>query len=110
MLLPHRILVMELSENDDDPTVEPLEVFKQSEIEFMLHMKDLYRAKLEKGIDACSISSITSTELNWAIPAVRTLNFDVQEADADFQSLAAFGGNPQLFKTVPSSMAPYDTM
>merc|ERR1719300_855104 len=94
---------------DDDPTVEPLEAFKQSDIEFLLHMKDLYGKKLERGIDALSISSVTSSELNLAIPASKTVTIDVEEGEADdlVQSLAGFGGNPRLFTAVPSWLAPH---
>ena len=95
--------------NDDDPTVEPLEAFKQSDIEFLLRMKDLYGRKLEKGVDALSISSVTSTELNLAIPATRTVTIDVEEGRGDdlVDSLADFGGNPRMFTTVPSWLAPH---
>jgi hypothetical protein len=94
---------------DDDPTVEPLEAFKQSDIEFMLHMKDLYGRKLEKGIDAISISSVTSSELNLAIPATRTVTIDVEEEGAGdlVRTLAGYGGNPRLFTAVPSWLAPH---
>merc|ERR1712012_812271 len=34
--------------DDDDPDVEPFEAFKQSDIDFMLRMKDLYGLKLER--------------------------------------------------------------
>merc|ERR1712241_1295358 len=72
-------------------------------------MKDLYGRKLEKGVDALSISSVTSTELNLAIPATRTVTIDVEEGRGDdlVDSLADFGGNPRIFTTVPSWLAPH---
>jgi len=102
-----KVLAVDLP--DDDPTVEPLEAFKQSDIEFLLHMKDLYGKEVEKGIDALSISSVTSSELNLAIPASRTVTIDVEgeEADVLVHTLAGYGGNPRLFTAVPSWLAPH---
>ena len=95
--------------DDDDPDVEPFEAFKQSDIDFMLRMKDLYGLKLEKGIDALSISSVTSTELNLAIPVSRTVTIDVDEKGADnlVHNLANYGGNPRIFSAVPDWLAPH---
>merc|ERR1712013_397421 len=94
---------------DDDPDVEPFEAFKQSDIDFMLRMKDLYGLKLEKGIDALSISSVTSTELNLAIPVSRMVTIDVDEKGADnlVHNLANYGGNPRIFSAVPDWLAPH---
>jgi len=95
--------------DDDDPDVEPFEAFKQSDIDFMLRMKDLYGLKLEKGIDALSISSVTSTELNLAIPVSRMVTIDVDEKGADnlVHNLANYGGNPRIFSAVPDWLAPH---
>merc|ERR1719430_905689 len=95
--------------DDDDPDVEPFEAFKQSDIDFMLRMKDLYGLKLEKGIDALSISSVTSTELNLAIPVSRTVTIDVDKKGADnlVHNLANYGGNPRIFSAVPDWLAPH---
>merc|ERR1712209_21992 len=95
--------------DDDGPDVEPFEAFKQSDIDFMLRMKDLYGLKLEKGIDALSISSVTSTELNLAIPVSRMVTIDVDEKGADdlVHNLAIYGGNPRIFSAVPDWHAPH---
>jgi len=106
---PKVISPSKVFEIDPDPSIEPLDAFKQSDIEFMLRIKDQYSNMLAKGEDALSVGSVTSSELTSAIPPGKMINIDLGDSNPEtvVNTLASYGGNPRLYTPVPLWLVPY---
>jgi len=92
---------------DIDPDMEDLSSFSQSDVDFMLSIKEKYDSLLQDE-DALSVSSITSEELNAAIPPTRTVVIDAgPDPEETIRIMKQFGGNPQIFTPVPEWLHPY---
>jgi len=92
---------------DTDPSIDNLVAFSESEVEFMVSLKEKYDMLL-KDEDDISVSSITSEELNAAIPPSRTVVIDAgPEPEETLRIMSQFGGNPRLFTPVPEWLHPY---
>jgi len=92
---------------DVDPKVENLVAFSQSDVDFMVSLKEKYDTLL-KDEDSLSVSSVTSQELNAAIPPSRTVVIDAgPDPEETLRIMKQFGGNPRLFTPVPEWLHPY---
>jgi len=92
---------------DIDPEIEDLSAFSQSDVDFMLSIKEKYDTLLQDE-DTMSVSSITSEELNAAIPATRTVVIDAgPDPEETLRIMRQFGGNPMIFTPVPEWLHPY---
>jgi len=92
---------------DIDPEVEDLSAFSQSDVDFMFSIKEKYDSLL-KDEDNLSVSSVTSEELNAAIPSSRTVVIDAgPKPEETVRIMKQFGGNPRLFTPVPEWLHPY---
>jgi len=92
---------------DIDPEIENLSAFSQSEVDFMLSLKEKYDLLLQDE-DNLSVSSVTSEELNAAIPPSRTVVIDAgPDPEETLRIMKQFGGNPRLFTPVPEWLHPY---
>merc|ERR1712123_525987 len=92
---------------DIDPDMEDLSSFSQSDVDFMLSIKEKYDSLLQDE-DALSVSSISSEELNAAIPPTRTVVIDAgPDPEETIRIMKQFGGNPQIFTPVPEWLHPY---
>jgi len=92
---------------DVDPVIGDLVAFSESEVEFMVSLKEKYDMLL-KDEDNISVSSITSEELNAAIPPSRTVVIDAgPDPEETLRIMNQFGGNPRLFTPVPEWLHPY---
>eukprot|EP00090_Calanus_glacialis_P029323 TRINITY_DN4706_c0_g1_i1.p1 TRINITY_DN4706_c0_g1~~TRINITY_DN4706_c0_g1_i1.p1 ORF type:complete len:1694 (-),score=649.76 TRINITY_DN4706_c0_g1_i1:268-5349(-) len=92
---------------DIDPEIENLSAFSQSDVDFMLSIKEKYDTLLQDE-DTMSVSSITSEELNAAIPPTRTVEIDAgPDPEETLRIMKQFGGNPRIFTPVPEWLHPY---
>eukprot|EP00092_Neocalanus_flemingeri_P083525 GFUD01104848.1.p1 GENE.GFUD01104848.1~~GFUD01104848.1.p1 ORF type:complete len:1707 (+),score=593.92 GFUD01104848.1:349-5469(+) len=92
---------------DIDPEIEDLSAFAQSDVDFMLSIKEKYDTLLQDE-DALSVSSVSSEELNAVIPATRTVVIDAgPDPEETVKIMKQFGGNPRLFTPVPEWLHPY---
>ena len=86
---------------DIDPEIDSLSAFSQSDVDFMLSIKEKYDTLLLDE-DTMSVSSITSEELNIAIPVTRTMVIDGgPDPEETLMIMKQFGGNPRIFTSVP---------
>ena len=73
----------------------------------MLSIKEKYKTLLQDE-DTMSVSSITSEELNAAIPVTRTVVIDAgPDTEETLRIMKQFGGNPRIFTPVPEWLHPY---
>ena len=92
---------------DIDPEIDSLSAFSQSDVDFMLSIKEKYDTLLQDE-DTMSVSSVTSEELNAAIPVTRTVVIDAgPDPEETLRIMKQFGGNPRIFTPVPEWLHPY---
>jgi len=81
--------------------------FTQTDVDFMVSIKEKYDAILQDE-DLLSVSSISSDDLNNAIPSSKLIEFEAgPNPEQTVNLLKQYGGNPKLFTPVPEWLHPY---